>query len=122
MTLDVGARKIATLEEQGLAKRLCERIRETVAEIESGGEASLAEMPVCVTREVRLVQVDWREPDLGPGQQEIEILDGWRTVTRIEDDRALDQRRDGHRTRAVCGYRVCEGRLLRLTEQDCEHG
>ncbi len=122
MTQDVGAREIATLEEQWLTERLCKRIGETVAEIEGGGVPTLAEMPVGMAREVSLVTVDRREVDLGPGQQEIEIADGLRTVARVEDDRALDERSDGHRTRAVCGERLREGRLLRLREQDREHG
>lgn len=91
MTLDVGAREIATFEEQRLAERLSKCIRETVAEIESGGVTPLAEMPISLAREVRLVQVDGREVDFGPGQQEIKSLDGLRTVTRIENDRALDE-------------------------------
>lgn len=91
MTYDVGAREIAALEEQGLAERLCKRIRKTVAEIESGSMAALAKMPVCMARKVGLVPIDRREIDFGPGQHEIEIADGLRTVACVEDDRALDK-------------------------------
>jgi len=73
MTLDVTPAEIGSFVKKCLRERTCKCIRETIAEVETGRVASLAEIAKSLPGKMGLFHIDGDEFELGFGDEKIEI-------------------------------------------------
>ena len=93
MTLDVAPAEIGSFVEKRLGMRACKRIREAIAKAETGRVAPLAEFAKSLPGNMGLFHIDGDEFELGFGDEQIEIAYAVGSVARLDDHRALDERR-----------------------------
>jgi hypothetical protein len=56
--ISVRPSKIASLEQKGLTRRLCQCVGEAIADVQSGRVPPAAKQPKCFNRSFRLTQID----------------------------------------------------------------
>jgi hypothetical protein len=88
--------EVIPLEEERLSRRNRERIREAVAVVQVCAVPSLSEAAERAARHLAMFRIDWNEIDAGPADEVIQVTQSFGAVSRLDDDRDLDERGDGH--------------------------
>lgn len=88
--------EIVPFEEERLARRDRECVREAVAVIQACAMSSLSEAAERAARHFAVFRVDWDELDARPTDEVIQVAQSFGAVSRLDDDGDFDERGDRH--------------------------